>query len=74
MAIQDITAAEISATTLALRFSVPPIRLVSDSKGLVNGVTLGREALSVETPYFQQWVEFWAAAADFGVEPIAIDK
>ena len=71
--LQDIMVAELQAVIVALRNCLPPIVIVTDNKGVLDGWRAG-EAWSVAANrcYSKVWADLWEKARDIGLENIII--
>ena len=72
---QSIDVAELYAAVVALRFVCGEVTLVSDSSGFVKGWAAGRAwCTTPQRPNADLWRDFWAAAADVGLDHITVRK
>ena len=73
--VQDSGAGELWSFLMALRFSAPPLRVVTDYKRLLDGIAAGRDACTAASmQHADIWRAIWDAAEDFGLEHVTLVK
>ena len=73
--VQEPGVGDIFVAASVLQFCIPPVELVTDYAGLVEGFELGPSVTtSASRKYADVWALFWKRAADFGPEAISIRK
>ena len=73
--VQEPGVGDIFVAASVLQLCIPPVELVTDYAGLVEGFELGPAVTtSASRKYADDWALFWQRAADFGPEAISIRK
>ena len=73
--LQEVGASEILAATIALRHCLPPIVLITDYSGLVDGFAEGANSrTSARWKYADLWRAFWHVVLDIGVDNVRVVK
>ena len=73
--IQDSGVAELWAFLMTLRFGLPPLEVVTDYKGLIDGIALGpEECTAANRMHADIWKLIWEAVQDFGLCYITVRK